>query len=56
MGACPKSCNQVQFCINGNTIDVPDKIKEDSDSINNEDYQNEENDIIEEMQCSSKNN
>ena len=55
MGACPKSCNQVQFCINGNTIDVPDKIKEDSDSINNEDYQNEENDIIEEMQCSSKN-
>ena len=55
MGVCPKSCSNVHFCPNSNTLEVPDKSKEYSDSINNEDYQNEENDIIHDLQISSKN-
>ena len=55
MGVCPKSCNNVHFCPNSNTLEVPDKSKENSDSMNNEDYQIEENDIIQDLQISSKN-
>ena len=55
MGVCPKSCNNVHFCPNSNTLEVHNKSKENSDSINNEDYQNEENDVIQDLIISSKN-